>query len=209
LCLDFVNTTGKRVARATRERLLDYQDVLVFCRRTGLLENARRRDLQKRSMKEPDRARAALARLLEVREVIHRLFVATLARTDAASSDVARFNSELAGTSGRRALAWDQGTPRWIWTPESNDLLQMLGPILFSAAQLLGSPDLVSVKQCGACIWLFLDTTRNHGRRWCKKTCGDRVKSRRYYVRHKIKRGRSASKTRSSPSTPTKNGPVS
>ena len=36
------------------------------------------------------------------------------------------------------------------------------------------------------CAWLFLDTSKNHTRRWCDmKTCGNRVKVSRHYERKK------------------------
>jgi predicted RNA-binding Zn ribbon-like protein len=43
------------------------------------------------------------------------------------------------------------------------------------------------VRACGAdtCRWLFLDTSRNHTRRWCDmKVCGNRMKARRFHERH-------------------------
>jgi predicted RNA-binding Zn ribbon-like protein len=42
------------------------------------------------------------------------------------------------------------------------------------------------VKQCAGegCGWLFLDTSRNHLRRWCTMDeCGNRAKMRRRYER--------------------------
>jgi predicted RNA-binding Zn ribbon-like protein len=42
------------------------------------------------------------------------------------------------------------------------------------------------VKDCGdpSCRWLFLDTSKNHTRRWCDmKTCGNRMKARRFQAR--------------------------
>ena len=35
------------------------------------------------------------------------------------------------------------------------------------------------------CRWLFLDTSKNHTRRWCDmKICGNRAKARRYSAAH-------------------------
>jgi predicted RNA-binding Zn ribbon-like protein len=42
------------------------------------------------------------------------------------------------------------------------------------------------VRTCGVdtCRWLFLDTSKNHTRRWCNmKVCGNRVKARRFQAR--------------------------
>jgi len=38
----------------------------------------------------------------------------------------------------------------------------------------------------GRCAWLFLDTSRNHSRRFCSMDeCGNRAKQRRHYQRRK------------------------
>ena len=47
------------------------------------------------------------------------------------------------------------------------------------------------IRECDGdtCGWLFLDTTRNHSRRWCDmRGCGNRAKVRRH--RQKQRRGR-------------------
>jgi predicted RNA-binding Zn ribbon-like protein len=44
------------------------------------------------------------------------------------------------------------------------------------------------VRVCAAedCGWLFLDTSKNHTRRWCSmKSCGNRAKARRHYNKEK------------------------
>ena len=57
---------------------------------------------------------------------------------------------------------------------------------LSSAAELLVSPQRNHVKRCASatCLWLFLDETRNHQRRWCDmKVCGNRAKVRAHRAR--------------------------
>jgi predicted RNA-binding Zn ribbon-like protein len=44
------------------------------------------------------------------------------------------------------------------------------------------------VRECSGdtCGWLFVDTSRNHSRRWCDmEDCGNRAKARRHYLRRK------------------------
>jgi predicted RNA-binding Zn ribbon-like protein len=55
-----------------------------------------------------------------------------------------------------------------------------------AAAELLTSPERALVKRCASdtCLWLFLDRTKNHARRWCDmKVCGNRAKVRRHRKR--------------------------
>jgi predicted RNA-binding Zn ribbon-like protein len=76
----------------------------------------------------------------------------------------------------------------WSWQTPEEHLDSVQWPIAQAAADLLLSDDLSYVRECAAddCAWLFMDKTKNHGRRWCDmKTCGNRDKARRYYQRSK------------------------
>ena len=56
-----------------------------------------------------------------------------------------------------------------------------LWPLAAYAADLLRSGPLHQLSRCGHCRWLFLDTSKNHSRRWCSmNSCGSVVKMRRY-----------------------------
>ena len=61
---------------------------------------------------------------------------------------------------------------------------KLLGPVVWSAAELLTSGKTDQVKCCASetCGWLFLDNTKNHSRRWCDMAdCGSHAKAKRYY----------------------------
>jgi predicted RNA-binding Zn ribbon-like protein len=74
---------------------------------------------------------------------------------------------------------------RWEWKCSRGEMIGwVLWPIALSAADLLASEKLGSVRRCAGdnCAWLFLDESRNHSRRWCDmKICGNRQKARRHY----------------------------
>jgi predicted RNA-binding Zn ribbon-like protein len=65
------------------------------------------------------------------------------------------------------------------------------GPLLglaLAASDLLCHHDPGLVRQCqsGACILFFLDTSKNHKRRWCSmQACGNRAKAAAHYQRQK------------------------
>ena len=64
----------------------------------------------------------------------------------------------------------------------------MLWPIARAAADLLASPDVALVRTCSSptCQWFFLDTSKNHHRRWCNmKVCGNRAKVRKFYAKRR------------------------
>lgn len=55
--------------------------------------------------------------------------------------------------------------------------------LALAVAELLHRPDLSALRRCDGegCGWLFLDTTRNHSRRWCDSAdCGNRARVRAY-----------------------------
>ena len=56
---------------------------------------------------------------------------------------------------------------------------------------MLPGADRQRVRACGAdtCRWLFLDTSKNHTRRWCNmRICGNRMKARRFQARRGAER---------------------
>jgi predicted RNA-binding Zn ribbon-like protein len=68
---------------------------------------------------------------------------------------------------------------------------ELLGPLVAAAVDLLRTGPLDRLKLCDACPWLFLDTSRNHSRRWCSMNeCGGRLKMRRYRERRRATAGR-------------------
>ncbi len=69
-----------------------------------------------------------------------------------------------------------------------------LAPVAVAAVDLLRSGSLDRLKVCAACPWLFLDTSRNHSRRWCSMDdCGARAKMRRYRAKPRSTDPRGAS----------------
>jgi predicted RNA-binding Zn ribbon-like protein len=89
-----------------------------------------------------------------------------------------------ASASAPNTVASNGASFVWQWTEKGSDLSAPLWPVALAAAELLASADLALVRECrsATCRWLFLDGSKNHSRRWCDmKTCGNRVKARRYY----------------------------
>jgi predicted RNA-binding Zn ribbon-like protein len=182
LCLDFVNTTGNRAGPAPRERLHTLADAATFGRRAGLLDAREARELARAA---PGEAAAALAELLALREALYRILRAALEGRAPPRDDLAALNREYRAASARRALAWSPKAPSWRLAAEGGGQRSIADAVVLSAVELLCSADLERLAKCGECDWLFLDTSKNHSRRWCKKTCGDRVKARAYYRRKK------------------------
>jgi predicted RNA-binding Zn ribbon-like protein len=138
----------------------------------------------------PEEAVRTFKSAIEQREIIYGIF-ATIAQERApAPSDLARLNELLAHAMSRACVTLSDNTCTWDWVQKESTLESVLWPVVRAAAELLTSHDLHLLRQCAAddCTWLFLDTSKNHSRRWCDmKSCGNRVKVSRHYERRKTK----------------------
>lgn len=186
LCLDFANTVSDRASDAPVERLGRYRDLVAWSWQAGLLDEAEAAALARRGERQPEAAAAVLAEAVVLREALFALFAAVAAGEAPAPRDLDRLNRQLARCGGNlrvepRGKGFALGCEG-----EAGDLGRMLGPVAWSAAELLAAGDLAAVRECAhpPCRWLFLDRSRNKSRRWCDMAvCGNRAKARRHYRR--------------------------
>ncbi len=181
LCLDYINTIEFRHREREQEFLDSYPRLLAWCRRSDLISEAERADLEAET--HPAQADAVYRAALDLREALYAMFTAVIAGKPPSSSDLARLNQTLAAAQ-RQVEPGDHGL-QWAWA-NHDAAARVLAPIALAAGELLTSDQLKWVRQCPNCGWLFLDTSRNHSRRWCSMDfCGSEVKSRRQYQRRK------------------------
>jgi predicted RNA-binding Zn ribbon-like protein len=194
LCLDFANTLDDRPDPRPNESLESYADLLAFSQQAGSLPEAHLTRLLAESMRRPADAAVALDCARVLREMIYRAFLALSDGEAVAAADLEALNRSLgAALAQARVASVDDAVHHdrpvrfaWAWTADPIDLEAPLWPVVRSAADLLTSPDLPSLRLCAAnaCAWLFLDTSRNGSRRWCSmRTCGNRAKARRHHAR--------------------------
>ncbi|AXB44022.1 CGNR zinc finger domain-containing protein [Amycolatopsis albispora] len=122
---------------------------------------------------------AALPGVRELRELLYDLLADSAPR----QADLDRFG-ELLAEAHTRAKAEPALPVRWSVRVETPD--DLVPALTLRADELLRSPDTANIRQCEGrgCAWLFIDTTRNHSRRWCRSDdCGNRERARRHYRR--------------------------
>jgi predicted RNA-binding Zn ribbon-like protein len=188
VCLDFANTVSQRkTPERTVDHLGSYDDFVVFAEQSGILSREHGEELRALSRRKHRLADAALRRALAYRENVYRAFSALAEGKPPDSGDVQQINDFVLEALNHRQLEPADGHYRWEWQwNNKNALDRILWPIAQSAADLLTSPELYTVRMCEApdCAWLFLDQSRNRTRRWCDmKVCGNRQKARRHYQR--------------------------
>ena len=96
LAVDFVNTTSNRAGDAPSERLHSYADLVAWCVRAELFGTTEATRLRTEVERRPADAQRALARALELREAVYRIFLAAAPGHSAAAADVGVLNGVLA-----------------------------------------------------------------------------------------------------------------
>jgi predicted RNA-binding Zn ribbon-like protein len=188
LCLDFVNTVGSHTSENPREKLSTFADLIDWSKKAGLIGDGQALALLAYADPNANKASKVLEEARAFREALFRIF-GTLPRNKAPrASDVAVLNDAL-GRFPIRLEVRPQGKD-FCCTREiaQADDTWLLAPIAWSAADLLASDQMRRVRQCASatCGWLFIDSTKNHSRRWCAMNdCGSHAKARRYYQRKK------------------------
>jgi len=193
--LDFVNTLDNRfVAKGPVEQLGGYEDLLAFMRQSELLDGRRIAGLTRQDR--PAGAARALLAALDLREALAAVFYGVLGATRKPPPQAMKsLERHFLNANRHRELVWqrqsaDPGAASgasWEWGRFETSLELPVWVLATSAAGLLTSNAMDHVRMCTneTCRWLFLDSSKNHSRRWCNmKICGNRMKVRRYQARH-------------------------
>jgi predicted RNA-binding Zn ribbon-like protein len=186
LSLDFANTADWHATDNLIEFLTSYSALVAWSRHSGILNQHQAQQLLDKAALHPTHAAAVLERAIVLREAIYRTFSAISHGHAPQAADLAAYNAELSRMLAQSLIAFAAEGFVWDWNGAEDALDRMLWPVVHDAADLLTSGVLDRVGQCadGRCGWLFLDTSRNHSRRWCSmEDCGNRAKARQHYQR--------------------------
>jgi predicted RNA-binding Zn ribbon-like protein len=190
VCLDFINTLDNRPSEPPAkptELLRSYADLVRFGQQSGLLDGGTADSLLRRAGAAPKKAREALRKAIELREAMYHVFMAIVETRSVPAGPLRVLNTHIQEAAGQARLV--QGKGRFEWRFDS---LASLGSVRWiiarAAGELLVSDQLGMVRACSSssCRWLFLDSSKNHHRRWCNmKVCGNREKARKFYAKKK------------------------
>ena len=176
--LDFINTVADAGKSRQETRLATWNDYLRW------LSAARLQHLGKPRLPRISQP-ATLARIHALREagyaVLHALACGAapgdyaLATLQGFIRDAYRHGELLASGDGLR------------WQPGVKDREPHLHRLVLLIDDLLRSGELPRLRECARCTWLFLDTGRGPGRKWCDmRKCGNRQKSASFRLRHSV-----------------------
>jgi len=185
--LDLVNTLDWRFRDSGSEELLqNYGDVVRFTEQTGLMNAADARKLL-RSVPENKGAKIVAA-VRELREAAAAVLYGAVEGKSPSASAVKRLEDCFRTIRRLQELRWDGERLEWMLPQPSSLPALPLWLLSLSVAALTTSEQMHLLRECGntECRWLFVDTSKNHTRRWCDmKICGNRMKARRFKSQHK------------------------
>ena len=188
LCLDFSETLEHQSSKFEKELLNSYQDLVAWGEQMGILDSRQAGRLANEAVARPEEAAGVLDRALALRKVIYNIFSAVAGGRQPAEEDLSAFNSVIGEALDNLRIIPDADGFTYGWAERQDALDSVLWPVVWSALDLLTSDRLALVRNCDSpdCSSLFLDTSKNHSRRWCDmKSCGNRAKVARYYNRRK------------------------
>ena len=185
--LDLVNTLDWRFRESgTEELLAGYDDLIGFAAQCELLTPKQIRSILRNSTESA--AAAALIATRELREAAAGIFYAIVDDRTPAGSQIKFIEQCFKEARDHQHLQWSDSRLGWEWPASECGPELPLWMLAISTARLLLSGDMRLLRACEKpdCRWLFLDTSKNHSRRWCDmKICGNRMKARRYKAQHR------------------------
>jgi predicted RNA-binding Zn ribbon-like protein len=182
--LDLINTLDNRfAANGPVELLNDYSDLLRFMRQANLMSARQTKLLEAITRTAANRA---LLSARELREALASAFYGLVEGTTPPQSALYTIQQHFLNASRMQLLVWTKPKFEWVWTERDTAPELPLWMLATAAVELMTSDAMERVRTCDSdtCRWLFLDTSKNHTRRWCNmKVCGNRMKARRFQAR--------------------------
>ena len=184
--LDLVNTLDNRFCETGPDELLaGYDDLLRFASQSGLLTERQAKKLRRLRASQAERAEV-LHQVKALRESMAAIAYAQLEGEDLPSAALVILEKYFRQADSHRHLAADKLQVVWNWRGLDNQIAAPLWLLAQATTDFLLSvpPSQLRCCACDTCRWLFVDTSKNHTRRWCDmKICGNRMKARRHHAR--------------------------
>ena len=166
VCLDFVNTGSARKEGPFKERLHEYNDLLSWAERAGVISAEESAELFRVAVAKPAEANRVLDRARQLREAVYRVFSVLARGGTPEPADLTLLSAEQAAAAAHRVLTVNDGRVEFRWRADTPNLERPLWAVAQSASELLTASECTRVKECGTdnCNWLFLDSSKNRRR---------------------------------------------
>lgn len=184
---DFTNTISNRNDPDYFDYLTNYDDFVDWINKIKLLPKGKMDAIATFSKSHTRKSADTLRQIIEVREVVFKLFSSLAQQQKADRETVDAFNGFFSeALSNMRVEVGRKEVATSFIVSEKTILKEPLYILVKNAFDILSTQSFDRIKECPTCRWLFLDTTKNGKRRWCNmQVCGSNDKARRYYQRKK------------------------
>jgi predicted RNA-binding Zn ribbon-like protein len=185
--LDLVNTVSWRHdTDRWRENLAVPLDLLTWTHRAGVVDEHHLTAMRFAMAEDPKRAERVLRGVHELREQLYHHLADCIDHrgSEQQIGQGSPLHRAFADAITASSLAGTQAR----WTLEGRGPLDLTRILALHALDLVQTMPPDRLRRCDddGCGWLFLDTTRNHSRRWCSSgDCGNRDRARRHYSRNR------------------------
>ena len=184
--LDFLETLDYRTSGLGRESLNSYADLVSWGKAMGLIVGDAAERLTKEAAANPLESAKVLKRALAFREGAYRVFASIAEGSRPSEAELAVLTSGLRDAVINSSITQTTDGFTLGWPGTDRSLEGILWPVVWSTFELLTSKELARVRRCAApeCGSVFVDTSKNHSRRWCDmKICGNRAKVAKHQLR--------------------------
>lgn len=187
LALDFVNTASGRETADRFEHLRHPSDVVDWAAHAGSIDAETARRSYAVVTEDGEAAEKVLRHAVQLREAVYGVGSAIARGSVPPEADLRTLKAFARQAIGPADLAPAHGGGYGFDFSAGPAEIALLGPVAWSALDMLSGGNFERVKQCPGddCGWLFFDNSKNNSRRWCEMaTCGNRTKAKRHRHRH-------------------------
>ncbi len=182
LCLEFTNTVGDHSKSRDVERLTDWDALLSWAAAAGALDAKEAQELHRIARRDRSVSQQSLQSLRNFRDLLFRVLSAFAAGHEAGQQDLEAVEIVILDALRLAHLTRQNQAFNWTISTSEASIKTPLVRIALSTLRLLQGDDLPWLRECQRCSWLFVDRSKNHGRRWCRAdACGNRTRVARHY----------------------------
>ncbi|ARU87853.1 CGNR zinc finger domain-containing protein [Pseudomonas sp. M30-35] len=183
LLLDFLNTTGSKSKQRTNERLTSSRALFDWGLAAELIDDHEHQLLTQLGQAAPVAADSELSLIIQWREAVHALMHAYAHSQEPEAGAVKGVEMVIQQALASAQLRYAAGELAfWYVDPDQTGLPTIRHRLALHLNKGITGGKYQQIKECEACTWMFIDTSRSRRRRWCSmSTCGNRAKARRFY----------------------------